>query len=174
MSAPISFRRPDRRTDDGDERGGGAAGAAGSFTGTPSSGPLSRVLAEEPGEMAFSPSNMTPRTLDNFHKEEAAGVPLQTAWTFWLDRTSRNATAAEYKANLRKIYSVSTVQGFWSVYNHIPDVSEISVRYYYHLMREERPPLWEDPALASGGVWRLKCSKKETVREMVLLLLLFV
>jgi hypothetical protein len=30
-------------------------------------------------------------------------------------------------------------------------------------MREEREPLWEDPALAHGGVWRIKCPKKETV-----------
>ena len=32
-------------------------------------------------------------------------------------------------------------------------------------MREEREPLWEDPALAHGGVWRIKCPKKETVSK---------
>ncbi len=30
-------------------------------------------------------------------------------------------------------------------------------------MRCEREPLWEDPALADGGVWRIKCPKRETV-----------
>ena len=140
---------------------------------------------------AFSPSNMTPRTLNRFDTDNTGGVPLQTSWTFWIDkyeshltfvlsfwfevpqeavfrswpcRTLKNATAAQYKANLKKIYTVATAQGFWSVYNHIPDVSELPPRSYYHLMRDDREPLWEDPILARGGVWRLKCSKRDTVR----------
>ena len=82
-----------------------------------------------------------------------------------LHRASKNSTAAEYKANLKKIYTVKTVQGFWSVYHHIPDVSELPTRCYYHLMREQREPLWEDPVLSNGGVWRLKCSKRDSVRS---------
>jgi hypothetical protein len=41
----------------------------------------------------------------------------------------------------------------------------IYFRSYYHLMREERQPLWEDPMICNGGTWRLKCMKKDTVRE---------
>ncbi len=41
----------------------------------------------DPSEAAaFSPSNMTPRTLSRFDSEENSGVPLQTPWTFWIDR----------------------------------------------------------------------------------------
>ncbi len=122
------------------------------------------VSNDDPAIMSFSPSKMTSSTLDHFSKQESVGVPLQTAWTFWIDKAVHNASVNEYKANLKKIYTVSTVQGFWSVYNHIPDVSELRLRSYYHLMRDEREPLWEDPALSHGGVWRIKCPKRETVR----------
>ena len=118
---------------------------------------------EDPSIMSFSPSKMTTQTLDHFSQSENEGVPLQTAWTFWLDKAVHNASLSEYKANIRKIYSVSTVQGFWSVFNHIPDVSELRLRSYYHLMRDEREPVWEDPALCHGGVWRIKCPKRDTV-----------
>ena len=55
------------------------------------------------------------------------------------------------------------MKGFWSVFHHIPQVWELKLRTYYHLMREEKEPLWEDPSLARGGVWRIKCPKRETV-----------
>ena len=123
---------------------------------------------EDPSIMSFSPSKMTTQTLDHFSQSENEGVPLQTAWTFWLDKAVHNASLSEYKANIRKIYSVSTVQGFWSVFNHIPDVSELRLRSYYHLMRDEREPVWEDPALCHGGVWRIKCPKRDTVSLFIL------
>ena len=78
-------------------------------------------------------------------------------------RASKGSTAAQYQANLKKVYTVNTVQGFWSVYNHIPDVTQLPNRSYYHLMREERQPLWEDPHMSNGGTWRIKCRKHDTV-----------
>lgn len=78
-------------------------------------------------------------------------------------RTVRGVSAAEYEANLKKIYTFSKAETFWSVYHNIPSVAEIQMRYSYHLMREERRPLWEEPYNRNGGTWKIKCFKPDTV-----------
>merc|ERR1711962_1844164 len=128
---------------------------------TPMAAPA-RLMGENANDCAFSPSNMSPNTVQGFSSSDSQGVPLHTSWTFWIDKASKGSTAAEYQANLEKVYTVSTAQGFWSVYNHIPDVTQLPFRSYYHLMREERQPLWEDPHMQEGGTWRLKCRKHDT------------
>ena len=40
-----------------------------------------------PGEsLAFSPSTMSPATVEGFTSSERQGVPLHTPWTFWIDK----------------------------------------------------------------------------------------
>ena len=53
--------------------------------------------------MSFSPSKISSQTLDKFSQQESSGVPLQTSWTFWIDRSANNATLSEYKAVILRI-----------------------------------------------------------------------
>ncbi|XP_026293875.1 eukaryotic translation initiation factor 4E type 3 [Frankliniella occidentalis] len=108
--------------------------------------------------------------INKMENQESDGVPLQTPWTFWLDRCVHGSSADEFQANLKKIYTVRTAQGFWAVFNNIPAANEINVRASYHLMREVHKPLWEEPYNRYGGTWRIKCQKRDTTkvwREML-------
>ncbi|XP_041379633.1 eukaryotic translation initiation factor 4E type 3-like [Gigantopelta aegis] len=116
--------------------------------------------AAESGNL--SSPELVRRAISEIDTSEDTGVPLQTPWTFWLDKTSRGTSAAQYEATLRKLYTVNTVQSFWSVYNNIPDPSRMCTRYSYHLMRHEHRPVWEDESNCRGGYWRFKVHKQDT------------
>ncbi|XP_065067249.1 eukaryotic translation initiation factor 4E type 3-like [Rhopilema esculentum] len=126
--------------------------------------PQRTKLIEEDGEdlkhVSASP-NLNNASHNVIKSKESDGTPLNSPWTFWFDRYQRDCTAAQYEANLRKLYTVTTIEGFWGVYNNIPDVGKIGLASY-HLMRGERRPIWEDDCNVRGGYWKMRCSKDKT------------
>lgn len=109
-----------------------------------------------------SSPRLSRRVCDDLSSTEKTGLPLNSPWTLWLDRSVPGTTASEYEATLKKVYTFSTVESFWAVYNNIPEPCSVATRYSYHLMRRTLRPLWEDTDNKNGGVWKLKCYKGAT------------
>lgn len=112
------------------------------------------------GPTSISESNTTiiNKLVEKF---AASGVPLHTPWTLYVDKTpTQGSTLADYTQNLRKIYTFSTIEEFWQVFNNIPLPKKLSSMYSFHVMRGNRKPIWEDPQNEHGGYWKLKCNKK--------------
>jgi len=90
-------------------------------------------------------------------------TPLNDPWTLYIDHitTDTQQTVEDYTSNLTKIYKITTIENFWQVFNNIPAPSFLPPNYSFHLMRGDRRPVWEDPANADAGYWKMKCVKSK-------------
>ena len=96
-------------------------------------------------------------------KYKKNGILLQSTWTLYVDqRPDSGSCLADYTSNLRKIYTFSTIEEFWNVFESIPSTSDLPVKCSYHLMRGTRRPIWEDPENVNGGYWTFKNSKRNS------------
>ena len=58
--------------------------------------------------------------------------PLEDSWTFWYFKNDR---MCDWKDNLIKITTVSTVESFWSVFNHLQSASRLGQGCDYFLFK---------------------------------------
>jgi len=86
--------------------------------------------------------------------------PLQNAWTLWF---FKNDKARSWEENQRPIITVSTVEDFWSLYNHIEVASRLPPGSDYSLFKEGIFPDWEDARNAPGGRWMVTVDKRQRV-----------
>jgi len=84
--------------------------------------------------------------------------PLQNAWTLWF---FKNDKARSWEENQRPIITVTTVEDFWSLYNHIEVASRLPPGSDYSLFKEGIFPDWEDPRNQAGGRWLINLDKRQ-------------
>lgn len=66
------------------------------------------------------------------HSATDLTFPLQDSWSFWY---FKNGRAGDWKDNLVHITTVSTVEGFWAVFNHLQVPSRLEQGCDYFLFK---------------------------------------
>merc|ERR1712107_502681 len=89
--------------------------------------------------------------------EKVMKHPLQNAWTLWFFKNDKTRT---WEENQRPIITVTTVEDFWSLYNHIEVASKLPAGADYSIFKEGIFPDWEDPRNQDGGRWIISLDKK--------------
>nr|APC26088.1 eIF4E1a [Nicotiana tabacum]QNT12786.1 eukaryotic translation initiation factor 4E1-S [Nicotiana tabacum]UVX95297.1 eukaryotic translation initiation factor 4E1-S [Nicotiana tabacum] len=92
-------------------------------------------------------------------KEIKPKHPLENSWTFWFDNPMAKSRQAAWGSSLRELYTFSTVEDFWGVYNNINHPSKLVVGADFHCFKHKIEPKWEDPVCANGGNWTMSFSK---------------
>ncbi|XP_028092843.1 eukaryotic translation initiation factor 4E-1-like [Camellia sinensis] len=59
--------------------------------------------------------------------DEEQQHPLEHSWTFWFNNPSAKSKQATWGSSIRPIYTFSTVEQFWSLYNNVPHPSKLAV-----------------------------------------------
>lgn len=83
--------------------------------------------------------------------------PLQHGWTLWY--LDGNKTKP-WEECLMEVGSFSTIEDFWSLFNHIKPVSMVKCGCDYSLFKKGIRPMWEDKANRNGGRWLINLDKK--------------
>lgn len=92
-------------------------------------------------------------------KSIATSHPLENAWTFWFDNPLTKTKQAPWGSSIRPIYTFSTVEEFWGLYNNIHHPSKLAVGADFHCFKKKIEPKWEDPICANGGKWTVTYQK---------------
>ncbi|KAK9696895.1 hypothetical protein RND81_08G004100 [Saponaria officinalis] len=86
-------------------------------------------------------------------KPNISSHPLENSWTFWFDNPSAKVKQATWGSNIRPIYTFSTVEQFWGLYNNMHHPSKLGIGGDLYCFKQNIVPKWEDPICADGGKW---------------------
>jgi len=85
---------------------------------------------------------------------------LETPWTLYYDRKLQNKAGdfKDFEANLIKIGSFNTLEGFWRYYSFLQNPNDIPKDHNIFMFRHSYVPAWE--TFPNGGNWIIKVRKK--------------
>ncbi|KAJ7566335.1 hypothetical protein O6H91_02G097600 [Diphasiastrum complanatum] len=132
-------------------KGGGAAELEERLEGLKVNG----IEAElEEGEIASSPAAAAAGRPDKFG-DVVAKHPLEHSWAFWFDNPSGKSTQTTWGSSLRHVYTFSTVEDFWCLFNNVRQPSQLILGADFYCFKAGIEPKWEAPKCASGGKWTM-------------------
>ena len=114
--------------------------------------PAEAVPAEETAEQ-------TTDEKDEGELDEEGNHKLEYTWVLWFDSHQKSQNTSTYGQSRRKVYTFSTVEDFWRLYNNIKLPSEFPPGTDYLLFKQGIDPEWEDPSNGNGGSWTLNIDK---------------
>eukprot|EP00897_Mesotaenium_endlicherianum_P001705 jgi/Mesen1/1562/ME000134S00678 len=87
--------------------------------------------------------------------------PLEHSWTLWFDNPQARPKGSEWGSSMRPVYTFSTVEDFWCLYNNVLTPSKIPLKADMHMFKTGIEPKWEDPKCVNGGAWTAYAKDKQ-------------
>eukprot|EP00808_Paulinella_micropora_P021067 g18928.t1 len=108
------------------------------------------------------PKSDTKRAQDTDHSPAQHNFdgkhPLHSEWVMWWNGASRTSRdKGDWKP--KEVYSISTVEDFWRLYNNMMEPSQLPKGSNYHFFKAGITPTWEDPKNKAGGKWVVSFAK---------------
>ncbi|CAH8276215.1 unnamed protein product [Arabidopsis lyrata] len=97
--------------------------------------------------------------------------PLEHSWTFWFDNPSVKSKQTTWGSSLRPVFTFSTVEEFWSLYNNMKHPSKLAHGADFYCFKHNIEPKWEDPICANGGKWTMNFPKEKSDKSWLYTLL---
>jgi len=100
--------------------------------------------------------------------------PLKYSWTLWYDAqlSGGKRPGGAWGENIKQVFSFSTVEDFWRMYNNLTPPSALQQGSTYSLFKDGIEPKWEDPANEKGGKWTAIIQKQKGVLDRLWLWLM--
>jgi len=136
--------------------------------------PVSKETADST-QSSTAPTTATNGSVKQLPFDPEQSHPLLSSWTLWYDSQlsqGKKPSATQWGDNIRDVYSVSSVEEFWRLYNNVTLPSQLPLGCSYNWFKKGIEPKWEDPSNEKGGRWTIIINKNKAHLDKMWLWLL--